>query len=110
MRDRLSDIEDAGLSEDDPVDWLSQEEEGDEDQDEAPKVGRPRIPAAWTRVIPLHQNEHIEPQPYELSKDLVFNDAICQSLEEPPQSSIIFWPKDWFPGLVGWDLEVHKLS
>ena len=32
------------------------------------------------------------------------------TLEEPESSSILFWPKDYFTGLSGWDLEIHKLS
>jgi len=45
-----------------------------------------------------------------LASDLSLHDANIQTLEQPQQSSIVFWPKDYYAGLIGWDLDVHKLS
>ena len=38
------------------------------------------------------------------------HNAIIQTLDEPKQSSILFWPKDYYVGLNGWDLEFHTLN
>ena len=109
MRDRIEDADDAQSIEDEVYDWLSQEEEDIEDIEAGPKKGRPIIQPSWTRIISLHRPELCTSQPYELSKDLLLNDAIVKSLPRPNQSSILFWPKSYYAGLLGWDIEVHRL-
>ena len=43
MRDRYEDADDAHNIEDEAYDWLSQEDEDNNDIDELPKKGRPLI-------------------------------------------------------------------
>ena len=110
MRSRESDADDAHSIEEELYDWYIQDAEQIEEADDEPKVGRPKISPAWSRILSLHRPELTVVQPYDLGKDLLFNSAIVKSLEEPDESTILFWPKAYYPGLAGWDMEVHRLE
>ena len=109
MRDRQDDALDADSIEDDILYWFDDEDE-DLITNEAPKQGRPRIPEQWSRCINIQSFNPDQQLSYEIASDIKMDQAIVSSLPERDQHRLIFWPKDYYAGLSGWDLDVHQLQ
>ena len=109
MRDRQEDVLEADPIEEDVQYWYSQDDEEIETV-EVPKLGRPRIPEQWSRCISIENYDQHQSYSYDLASDLQMHSDIVSSLDEAKQHRLIFWPKDYYAGLSGWDLEVHQLS
>ena len=51
---------------------------------------------------------------HQLKDDLIFEQATVQQLQEPADGisdfKLHFWPKDYYEGLSGWDLEANRMA
>ena len=109
MRDREEDALDAGALDEEVFQWISEEDEDALSLD-APKVGRPRINECWSRCISLTHDDLTAHHSYEIASDLKLDAALVQTLAEADAAKTLFWPKTYYAGLSGWDLDAHRLS
>ena len=97
MRDRQEDVDDLVDLEEEVLQWIS-EEEPDPDVEEAPHVGRKKIPEQWSRVISLSRDNLVASRSFPVGPDLLKDAALVGSLQMPAQSSQwkpLFWLRDF---------------